>query len=824
MLNFGTREQGQQGANMSNDVSVLAKAGQQVDEIPVPISYDIIHLFSEGLYQSPNKAIEELVSNSYDANAQRVHILLPEQPTGKAPVTAPLWVIDDGHGMDEDGFRQLWRIADSNKSGPQLPNGRAPIGQFGIGKLAAYVLAWNLMHISRVKDRLLLTSMDFHRVTGRQADTKSTVSIALREVDEATARGHLAEIERRDPAAWKFMFEDRARSPTWTAAALSEFKDLYSLLRTGRLRWVLSTGLPLHSQFRMWLNGQPVVSSKANLKAIKVVAIDETLPGIGPIRGEARIHEKLLTTGTGKSEQLGRSHGFFVRVRGRVINLEDELFGINALNHAAWPRFALEIDADGLRDHLLSSREGVRDSAGVLGLRQRLHEIFNECRSAYEAWERKNNEDIDIEQLLSDSPNAHVTDPLIQSVRKAVESGVKSFYITPPHDIGDDDRTEWIATHVDDISKSPFDKTEFQHDGSYAPALRYEPATRRLIVNRDHPFVDKLTNSDKRRGPGKLFALAEVLLEGLLQEQRMDSGAVAAFMTARDRVLRLMAGEAPPTASEVVRRLEVAREDHAALERATGEVFRVLGFEYARKGGHKAGPDGVLYARLGRHGRTLADYVLVYDAKQTNHPSVPAEKIDLASLEDFRKQEKADFGFFIAAAYAAESDIDGALNRRITSQIGERLTLLTVKHLSELVWLHYRHGVTLSELRSLFEEARTVPEVDAWIDATRRAREQSEVPLRVLLEGLEQAKSDQKATPNVYAVRAKLAEALENFEPERLIDHLKAVENLLGTRWIEVEDSGDVLLHQTVEQVLVEVDRNINYLAEHLSQKAVEPT
>ncbi len=32
--------------------------------IPVPISYEIIRLFSEGLYQSPHKAVEELVSNS----------------------------------------------------------------------------------------------------------------------------------------------------------------------------------------------------------------------------------------------------------------------------------------------------------------------------------------------------------------------------------------------------------------------------------------------------------------------------------------------------------------------------------------------------------------------------------------------------------------------------------------------------------------------------------------------------------------------------------------------------------------------------------------
>ena len=152
---------------MDRNISELEHAGKEVETIPVSINYDIIRLFSEGLYRSPHKAIEELVSNGYDAGAKRVHVLLPEQSEDETETSAPLWVIDDGHGMDARGFRQLWLIAESNKIGPQTANGRAPIGQFGIGKLAAYVLAWKLTHLSRVGGKLLLTSMDFHKVKGR---------------------------------------------------------------------------------------------------------------------------------------------------------------------------------------------------------------------------------------------------------------------------------------------------------------------------------------------------------------------------------------------------------------------------------------------------------------------------------------------------------------------------------------------------------------------------------------------------------------------------------------------------------------------------------
>lgn len=807
----------------------FASAGRELDKIPVPVNYDIIRLFSEGLYRSPHKAVEELVSNGYDAGAERVHVLLPEEP-GDATDSAPLWVIDDGHGMDADGFRQLWRVAESKKNGPSS-SGRPPIGQFGIGKLAAYVLAWKLTHVSRMDGGLLLTSMDFHDVVGRrQSDASAPVRISLREVNETEAKSLLAEIEKRDREAWNLMFDEQRRRPAWTAVALSDFKELYRKLSAGRLRWILSTGLPLHTNFRIRLDGEPVQSSKENYPKIKTIVLggaDDTaadaldgvtpsngcvsLPGIGEVRGEACIYEKQLATG--RSGDVGRSNGFFIRVRGRVINLEDELFGLEALNHAAWSRFALEVDADGLRDHLLSSREGVRDSDDIRRFRDYLRGVFNACRSAYDAWQRSQDEELDVAQLLSETPSVHITEPLFRSVRNTVEIGADSFYVEAPAGVTEDDGPGWLETCERTMTEAPFDRTTFEKHGPNAPALRYDPAARRLMVNSDHPFIDKLTNGDKQRNPARLFASSEVLVEGQLQDQGMDQTAITGFLRDRDRVLRLAAGDAPPTAAEVVRRLAAANRDSVALERAVGTAFRVLGFKYERKGGTEPGPDGVLYARLGRHRKALSDYRLVYDTKQTSQPSVPAGKIDLASLENFRKQAKADFGFFIATKYAAEEDDTGTLNEKILDNDAYRpLTLLKVDHLRHLVRLHYRHGVTLTELRSLFEKARTTSQVRDWLDSLEEKLQRSQIPVQALLHGLELEKSDPKATPNVYAVRAK-NQAFQEFEPERLLARLKAVENLVGVRWIEVEeDSGNVLMHQTAGQILAEVERNIGDL------------
>ena len=825
------RALGSRSTLAATDLTTLIEAGSPADQpIPVHISYEIIRLFSEGLYQSPQKAIEELVSNSYDAGAKSSHVLLPREPDDDEELP-PLWVVDDGDGMDAQGFFQLWRVADSTKAAADPKNlPRAPIGQFGIGKLAAYVLAWRLTHISRADGVIRSTSMNFHDLTDlHQYEPKAPFDLQLFELSEDQAREVLADIEERDPAAWDLMFGENA-SPTWTAAALSDFKALYEKLSAGRLAWVLSTGLPLHANFKISLDGTRLKSSKEKLPTIASyrtggddsVAADlgitttskgVIIPGIDDVvTGTATIYEKRLTEG--KSDQYSRSHGFFVRVRGRVINLEDELFGLDALNHAAWSRFSMEVTADGLREHLLSSREGVRESDPITILRKYLHGVFNSCRRAYDDWAERERAGFDIESLLRDAPSLFVTEPIAAGVREVVSANEESYYLSVPDIDPGTDVDEWLNAFETAVAETPIARVSFEGSGPYDRALRYEPATRTLVINSDHPFIDKLLSNGRDRGAATLFGSAEMLLDVLLQEQGVGVASRIDLLDERDRVLRLLAGDHPSTAAEVLRLLEIANRNDKALERAIGAAFQVLGFEYERRGGNAEGTDGVLYARLGRGTQDLADYKVVYDAKQTNGPSVPADKINLGSIEDFRKAEDAHFAFFLAKEYAAENNSTGKLNRLVADATAppnpQAVTLLRIADLRRLVELHYRQGVPLTRLRSLFETAHTVPQVTAWIDDLEdelKARE-PQVPLQRLLAGLEDAKGDPKARPNVYTVRASDDE-LRGFAPERLVAALKAVETIIGRRWIEVERSGSVVLHHTASQILAEVERQL---------------
>lgn len=135
------------------------ESGTVTDHINVEISFQIIGLFSEGLYSSPNKAVEELVSNAFDADATCVHtVMSPDRAASDASIA----ILDNGTGMDATGLKVHWIVGDSVKAGNRTTaRGRRTIGKFGIGKLAAYVLGTRLTHITKSDGRFFSTTMDF---------------------------------------------------------------------------------------------------------------------------------------------------------------------------------------------------------------------------------------------------------------------------------------------------------------------------------------------------------------------------------------------------------------------------------------------------------------------------------------------------------------------------------------------------------------------------------------------------------------------------------------------------------------------------------------
>jgi HSP90 family molecular chaperone len=105
--------------------------------VKVSLSNELVQLLSDQLYSSPLKAIEELVVNSYDADARKCVLFVPNLTDGLFKDKRVI-VYDDGHGMNSTGLHDLWKIGRSTKTTKRNENkaSRKLIGKFGIGKLA----------------------------------------------------------------------------------------------------------------------------------------------------------------------------------------------------------------------------------------------------------------------------------------------------------------------------------------------------------------------------------------------------------------------------------------------------------------------------------------------------------------------------------------------------------------------------------------------------------------------------------------------------------------------------------------------------------------
>lgn len=366
-------------------MDVIAYAGEKVGSVNVSIGPQFLNLFSEHLYSSPNKAFEELVSNSWDAGAQRVYIQIPDNLEDE---NAAVWVLDDGASMDADGFRALWSVATSTKRSAPPENNRKPIGKFGVGKLATYLLANQLTYVCKAADGVLrAVSMDYRLIDSfKGALHIQPLPLAVRELDDAALNEILAMLPKREQIEELIStklsassidqgFDDEFNSPetepineqnTWTLAILSSLKSKGKDLQSGWIRRLLRSALPLGNTISIYFNGERVSSGKSSIPVQKewvlgkdaqiaqvelpsgeiVNVVEKATPtphlfidGIGQITGRARLFADKISGG--RSEEIEISNGVFVNILGRVIKPEDPYFGLSNLSHSVWASVVL---------------------------------------------------------------------------------------------------------------------------------------------------------------------------------------------------------------------------------------------------------------------------------------------------------------------------------------------------------------------------------------------------------------------------------------------------------------------------------------------------
>lgn len=728
-------------------------AGKKTGKIPVRISYRIIELFSEGLYTTPNKAIEELVSNAFDAGATNVHVILSPDRTVQDAFIA---VVDDGTGMDPDDLRQHWLIGVSNKRDlKKPPKGRKQIGKFGIGKLATFVLSSHLTHVCRINGKFFATTMDYSQIPQGQGGgihAEETVELPLRELTEAQAKEALSStIEGAKPGYRAIQLFGKGAASTWTVAIMSGLKDMAREIHKGRLSWVLRTAMPLRDDFNLYLDGDALQPSKAatpplkkwvlgkDLKTLPKPAPDDlevtivkkgppehryglTHPKLGRITGYAEVYERLLTEG--KSSKTDRSHGFFVYVFGRLINIDDELFGMEALRHGTLARFRMVVHIDRLDDELRSSREALREGTLITLARNVLHTAFNHARKWLEEHDAKQAPGTRATERIADSPWSLTRRPLIGLLAAALEGKVAPRYLKYPTNLGKRARQQLLEVlqqraESDEGLVLKTELLELSQSEGFA-VLDIETGT--LQINTLHPFV-AAHREDYERGREtlSLFAMAEVLTEAHLHEVGVGASVLAEIMSRRDELLRYFARSMKRNAYMVAQALEDASTDQDKLEEELVAAFDSMGFRAVRIGGNGK-PDGKAEAPLGAgdDGKEQR-YALSLEAKSKEiiGKKVSAKAVSVSTVALHRDEYKCDHAVVVGPDFPTGQGDSSSLVKQVKSdkaKSGKTITIIRSVDLARLVRLVLLKGVDLHRLRALFQTCISPEESKVWVD------------------------------------------------------------------------------------------------------------
>jgi hypothetical protein len=751
--------------------------GSVIEEIPVNISYRIIELFSAGLYSSPNKAFEELVSNSYDALASKVCISINEKPSY-------IWICDNGTSMDTKELKILWNIGASNKrNNPDVD--RPPIGKFGIGKLATYVLTRKLTYICKKSNKYYAVTMDYNAIDR----SKTEIKLKERELSLQQCKDALGDFIKNNDPKLSFKLWDKGCETNWTFVILTNLKPLAEQIQNGRLKWVLSTALPLSPGFELRFNGEDIGSSKMNLTPIKTWTIGNDkefikesktysekevngqyymdLPFLKDIRGSISLYRDSLLRG---KDTYGRSHGIFLMVRKRLINLDDPLLGLPALSHGVFNRVRFEIHADGLDEYITSPRESIKESEALGSLKKYIQRKFEDVKAFYFNFLENEGTNKTISEKIAFTSANLSRKPIVTAVKKYFNGEIDDLFLTRIPQIPEKEQDAYIAQLEEELTE----KTGIIQDVKIHPLNIQDPIavfdleTRTANINLLHPFVANHID-DFRTITFQLFAISEILTEAYLIENGISLQDTKEIMKKRDSLFRTLMNTDRLSAPYVASLIQAALADANGLERAVANAFSTLGFETIALGKSNK-PDGKANAILGPKNSAL-NYSLVYDTKSTDKDRIMASTAHISGIDRHRDNYHADFAVIVAIDFQGAEDPNSAISQEAKKH---NITLIRAKDLMTLILLAAPKLISLSELRELFERHHTVIETSKWINNLKN-KKVKKAPIKELLETVYDLMKNDIEPADISSIRhtnKKIKEILTNKEIEDLVRSL----------------------------------------------------
>lgn len=185
----------------------------------------ITKVLSKALYKNPMKVIAEYVANSWDADADIVKLILPEENT-----TDPLIIEDNGSGIDVVLFNRIAFDKTLETGVDSKKYKRRMIGKKGIGRWSGFAIASNIDYLS--KDGKNETSFTFSR----------------EEIDK-----------RKDLGTFEYEPEVKpSREPAGTIVKLFNFQENFDFPESNEVIKELLIEFAPSENFRLIVNGKEV--------------------------------------------------------------------------------------------------------------------------------------------------------------------------------------------------------------------------------------------------------------------------------------------------------------------------------------------------------------------------------------------------------------------------------------------------------------------------------------------------------------------------------------------------------------------------------------
>ena len=641
---------------------------------------------------------------------------------------------------------------------------------------------------------------------------------------------------------------------SWTVSIMSDLKPKVHEIRPGKLEWILRTALPLRPDFSILLTGKVLESSKKgkdllgewtigkglldpqHLDSLKgITASEDTslpegdehrfgldVPGLGRVTGYAEAYKKRLTDG--KSDDIYRSHGFFIYAYGRLINIEDGHFGMppNKLRHGIFNRFRLVVHMDGLDEGLRSNREAVAEGPLYSTAKSVLLAIFNEVRRPIEKFLRNEEPGERLARKLAASPASLARNPIVELARDVADGRKRARHLAVPTNMSNEQKTEFFA----DLDQRAQEGEKFatdvivnfrgdQHDG----IVKFDTSSGDLRLNGLHPFIATFYEEFTGRSQGhplELLAMAEVLAESYLHSIGVQPEYIDEFLSMRDQFLRRLVDPIDrQNPLSVANALRDARNDSDRMEECLCNAFRSLGFDVTRLG-KKGRPDGVAVADLPPRDNNPRSYKVILEAKskQEDGKKVSARSAGLESTVNHIDSHDCDHAIVVGPGFPTTEGENSALGRfikryREMSKDGSgpdrTITLMNIDDLVRLVRLRPVKQVGLGDMQELFKKCSLPKESSEWVDAIDK-KPVTRPPYRKILETVKNQQGIFKNEPVTYAaLRIGLSSLDIRYDRDEYLREIcKAMENMApGAIWAH-EDR--VELEQSVDNVMAAIE------------------